>query len=112
MAAAKELENQKKMEEEETSSGTGVSPTVITGLSSASPSNILMNQSSSEDHTSLDIVDEDQDTTEIQEHVLNELIRKNQEQDSNPNFCNGRELNSPFEPLIKCSVTDSLLDKN
>lgn len=73
MAAEEDAERRKMQEEEETSSGTGVSPTVITGLSSASPSNILVNQSSNEEHTSVDIVDDDDPKT-INEQVLEELI--------------------------------------
>lgn len=74
-------------EEEETSSGTGVSPTVITGLSSASPSNVMMNQSSCEEHTSLDILPDDSDlvmnramaTTDVQDQVIHELVQRCQD---------------------------------
>lgn len=48
-----QLQGQEEEDEDDETSSTGVSPTVITGLSSASPSNILVNQSSSEDQTSL-----------------------------------------------------------
>ena len=74
-------------EDGETSSGTGVSPTVITGLSSASPSNVMMNQSSSEEHTSLDILPDDSDlvinramaTTDVQDQVIHELVQRCQD---------------------------------
>lgn len=96
-------------EEEETSSGTGVSPTVITGLSSASPSNVMMNQSSCEEHTSLDILPDDTDmvinrpiaTTDVQDQLIHQLVQDSSNLTKTNSFSDDAKVD---ETLIKFTV--------
>ena len=85
--------------EDETSSGSGVTPTVITVLSSASPSVVMISkQSSSEDHPS--IVDEETPTPYAQDEVIQKLSQQR---------CQDEAVGSPLKSVHENAVDGTLI---